>query len=44
MAHKKKVSEMTTDELAKRIFPKDAKKELQRVAHEKEQAKKKAKK
>jgi len=40
---KKKFSEMTNDELAKKIFPKDVRNELKRVAHEKEQPKKKSK-
>ena len=37
---KKRFSEMTTDEIAKKVFPKDVQKELKRVAHEKEQPKK----
>ena len=40
---KKKFSEMTNEELAKKIFPKDVRKELKRVAHEKDQPKKKSK-
>lgn len=41
---KKKYSEMTNKELAKKIFPKEVRDELKRVAHEKEQPKKKSKK
>ena len=41
MAPKKKPSDMTTKELAKKFFPPDVRKELERVAHEKEQPKKK---
>ena len=40
---KKQVSEMTNEELAKKIFPKKVRDELKRVAHEKDQPKKKGK-
>ncbi len=33
---KKRPSEMTTDELAKKLFPKKLREELDKVAHEKE--------
>jgi len=38
---KKKYSEMTNEELAKKIFPKEVRQELKRVAHEKDQPKSK---
>jgi hypothetical protein len=41
MAPKKKPSEMTTKDLAKKLFPPEVRKELERVAHEKEKPKKK---
>ena len=34
MPKKKSLLEMTKDELAKRFFPKEAKKELDQIAHE----------
>jgi len=41
MAPKKTPSDMTTKELAKKLFPPDVRKELKRVAHEKDKPKKK---
>lgn len=43
MTPKKKPSEMTTKEIAKRIFPPEVRKELERVAHEKDKQGKKKK-
>ena len=40
---KKGYSQMTNTQLANRLFPKQARKELERVAHEKEQPKKQSK-
>lgn len=37
MPRKKKASELTTDELEKRVFPKKAVEELKRIAHEGEE-------
>ncbi|MCH8801750.1 MAG: hypothetical protein IH963_12660 [Chloroflexi bacterium] len=37
MPRKKKASELTTDELEKRVFPKKAVEELKRIAHEREE-------
>ena len=34
MPHKKKAHEMTTDELAHRVFPKEVVEELKRIANE----------
>lgn len=36
---KKKATEMTTDELARRVFPKKVVNEVKRVAHEKDEEK-----
>ena len=41
MTHKKKPSNMTTKQIANKIFPPEVKKELERVAHEKDQPRKK---
>jgi len=41
MVPKKKPSDMTTKELVKKVFPPDVLKELKRVAHEKDNPKKK---
>ncbi|MCH8799945.1 MAG: hypothetical protein IH963_03455 [Chloroflexi bacterium] len=37
MPRKKKASELTTDELEKRVFPKKAVEELKRIAHQGEE-------
>ena len=37
MTKKKKADQMTTEELAKRLFPKKLKKALDEVAHEKDE-------
>ena len=37
MPRKKKASDLTTDELEKRVFPKKAVEELKRIAHEGEE-------
>jgi hypothetical protein len=44
MTPKKKPSDMTTKEIAKKIFPPEVRKELERVAHEKDEKDKKKKK
>ncbi|MEZ4274834.1 MAG: hypothetical protein R3B95_06150 [Nitrospirales bacterium] len=43
MTPKKKPSDMTTKQIANKIFPPEVRKELERVAHEKDQPKKKKK-